>query len=158
MPPQPRRCHLAVGPAPPRRPSSGSMQALLPAPCRRHSRLHAGAAPGRVDTQNAQTADLASTRQGNRPKTAKCRPRRHVECAEWRFGVNAATTPSRRNNAFPSQPDAAVSPPPPGSAIGRPRKHRRPPKRHRPLSSTTAPQFSPRTGLNPGPGPGRVDT
>ncbi|MBR3989303.1 MAG: hypothetical protein IKI85_01995, partial [Bacteroidales bacterium] len=67
---------------------------------------------------------------------------------EWRFGVNAATTPSRRNNAFPSQPDAAVSPPPPGSAIGRPRKHRRPPEAPSAVpGSTAAPPEAPSVTL-----------
>ena len=93
---------------------------------------------GRVDTWNAQNGDLPSTRQGNRPKTAKSRPRRHMERTEWRFAVNAA-------NTSPPQPDAAVSPPFPS------KRHRPTPeappfpsKRHRPawqksIFSTTFP-------------------
>ena len=43
-----------------------------------------------VDTQNAQNAIFLSTRPGFAPFSPKCLPRRHVECTEWHFPVNAA--------------------------------------------------------------------
>ena len=43
-----------------------------------------------VDTQNAQNADFLSTRPGFAPFSPNCLPRRHAECTECHFPVNAA--------------------------------------------------------------------
>ena len=101
-----RRCsRLHAGTAP------GTMQALLPAALTR--RMHRRPIwrqrgkeigqkrqnAGRVDTQNAQNGDLASTRQ------------QRLSVATGRRGITAA--PRKRHRPSPE------APPPPGSAIGR---------------------------------------